>query len=422
MKINKINSLKGTLRVSSDKSISHRAIMLGSLATGTTIIKNFLKSDDCMHTIDCFRKLGVHIEFDGDLVLVKGKGLHGLSPSSSPLYVGNSGTTIRIMAGILAAQCFSTTITGDNSIKKRPMRRVIEPLTRMGAVIESDNFFSPMTIMPSGLKGITYEMPIASAQVKSAILMASLYADGQTTIIERVKSRNHSENMINYFGGDIKLVGNKIISKKVDKLEAREIDIPADISSASFFIVLSQLVERSEVILKDVLINDTRAGIIKIIKKMNGNIKILNKRVMSGEIVADLKLNSANLKGIVIQGDIIPTLIDEIPIIAVAAAFAEGTTIIKDAREARIKECDRLNAMCSELKKLGADIEEMPDGLIIKGKKALRSAILESHLDHRVAMSLAVAGFCIDGGITLKDVECIDVSYPNFSRDINGLI
>lgn len=411
--------LSGVLRVPGDKSMSHRSVMLSSLAKGTTTIKGFLMGEDCKSTIRCFRDMGVKIDVQNDLVIVHGKGLYGLSKPHKTLYVGNSGTTIRIMSGILCAQRFSTVVTGDRSIEKRPMRRIMTPLSMMGADIKgTKNGTAPLRINPAKLKGIEYNSPVASAQVKSSILMANLYTGETSTIVEPTLSRNHTELMLNHFGGNVTISGHTITSKKIDNLFANDIYIPADISSAAFFIVAASIVEGSELLLKDVSINETRAGIIKVMKQMNANIEIMNERITGGEKIADILVRYSKLKATTINGDIIPTLIDEIPIIAVAALFAEGTTIIADAAEAKVKETNRLSAVTKELNKLGATITETDDGLIIEGNTTLHGGNVESYDDHRMAMSLTIASLIAGGEVTIKNKDCVKISYPTFYDDL----
>lgn len=411
--------IKGELQVPGDKSISHRAVMLGSIANGTTVVKGFLMGDDCLNTIACFKEMGIDIEVgDDNRVIIHGKGLKGLKAPAGPLYVGNSGTTIRLLSGILAGQPFEVTITGDQSIKRRPMGRVIEPLRLMGARIsgEGGDNFAPLTIKGGKLKGITYKSPIASAQVKSAILLASLYADGQTVIEEPYKSRDHTETMINYFGGMVKVEGNKIISKPVDRIEGREIWVPGDISSAAFFIVAALILDGSELIIRNVGINPTRTGIIEVLQEMGGRIEVINKRMVCNEPVADIRVCSSPLKGTVIGGEMVPRMIDEIPVLAVAALFASGKTYINDAHELKVKESNRLTAICSELRKMGGDVREKEDGLIIYGdnKLKLEGAVVDSYNDHRIAMSLAVAALKACGKTEIIGFDCVDISFPGF--------
>ena len=418
-----IYPLRGELEIPGDKSISHRAIMFGSLAQGTTEVTHFLQGDDCLSTISCFQKLGIRIENTTDKILIHGKGLHGLSAPTNVLDCGNSGTTTRLISGILSGQNFTSTLTGDASIQKRPMKRIMEPLSRMGADITSihGNNCAPLTIKGSQLKGIHYHSPIASAQVKSAILLAGLYADGETRVTEPHVSRNHSEIMLSYFGANIKTEDTTAILLPEPILEGQKIAVPGDISSAAYFIAAGLLVPGSEILLKNVGINPTRDGILRVAKEMGGNIELLNVNTDNGEPTADLLVKFSALKGITVGGEIIPTLIDEIPIIAIMAAFARGTTIIKDAAELKVKESNRIQVMVDNLKAMGADIESTDDGMIIHGGKDLHGAIIDSHKDHRIAMSFAIASLLADGQVTILDKNCVDISFPTFYQDLNRL-
>ena len=418
-----IYPLRGELKIPGDKSISHRAIMFGSLAKGTTEVTHFLQGADCLSTISCFQKLGVEIENTPDKIIIHGKGLHGLSAPTEILDCGNSGTTTRLISGILSGQSFTSTLTGDASIQKRPMKRIMEPLGKMGANITSlhGNNCAPLTITGSKLKGIHYHSPIASAQVKSAILLAGLYAEGETKVTEPYISRNHSEIMLSYFGADIKTEDTTAILLPNPILEGQKIAVPGDISSAAYFIAAGLLVPGSEILLKNVGINPTRDGILRVAKDMGGNIELLNVNTDNGETTADVLVKFSALKGITIGGEIIPTLIDEIPIIAVMAAFAKGTTIIKDAAELKVKESNRIQVMVDNLKAMGADIESTDDGMIIHGGNDLHGAIIDSHNDHRIAMSFAIASLLADGNVTILDKNCVDISFPTFYQDLNRL-
>lgn len=423
MIINPKDHINGAITVPGDKSISHRAIMLGSIAEGKTEITGFLMGADCLSTIECFRQLGIQIEVNQNSVIVHGKGLLGLSKPANTLDVGNSGTTIRLITGILSAQPFSSTITGDSSIQKRPMLRVVTPLREMGAKIdgEENGKYCPLHIEQNALNGITYKLPVASAQVKSSILLASLYAKGSTTVIEPQASRNHTEIMLNYFGGNILQDKNKIVSSPVKKLIGQHVEVPGDISSAAYFIAAALILPNSELMIKNVGINPTRDGIITIFKQMGGNIELLNKQIKSGETVADILVRSSKLHGIEIGGEIIPKLIDEIPVIAAVSCYVEGTTIIKDAQELKVKESNRIITMVSELKKMGASIIETEDGMIIEGKSSLLGAEVESYHDHRVAMSLAIAALKAKSAATIKNSECVNISFPNFFSYLSKL-
>lgn len=420
--ITPINYINKTIKVPGDKSISHRAVMFGSLAKGDTDITGFLTGDDCMSTIACFKKLGIDIDVDGEHIIVHGKGLHGLSAPTETLDVGNSGTTIRLISGILSAQDFDCTLNGDASIQKRPMKRVITPLSQMGAEIESTNDgFAPLTIHGRKLKAMEYTMPVASAQVKSSILLASLFADGTTVINEPVASRDHTEIMLNYFGADIKNNNGRITSTPVDELYGKPVCVPGDISSAAFFMVAGLIVPDSHIIIENVGINPTRTGIIDALKAMGGNINIINERTSGGEAVADIEVKTSSLKATTLSGDIIPRMIDEIPVFAVAALHADGTTYVKDAQELKVKESNRIATMSEELGKMGAVITETDDGMIIDGQQKLHGAVTESHLDHRVAMSVAIAALTADGETTINNADCVAISFPDFYELLDSL-
>ena len=415
MLIQPISKLQGTIDIPSDKSISHRSVMFGSLAKGTTHIKNFLMGEDCLSTIDCFKKLGVQIEINGDEVTVHGKGLHGLTAPTETLYCGNSGTTVRLISGILSGQNFETTLTGDASIQKRPMKRVMTPLRAMGAHIEGkDDNFCPLHIKPHPLTGITYHSPVASAQVKSSILLAGLYADKPTSVIEPFISRDHTERMLTAFGAQIEKDENKVTIQPCKELYAADITVPGDISSAAFFMAAALITPQSELTIRNVGINPTRRGILDVFLKMGGDITCLNEKTMGGEPVCDLVVRSSKLHGITIGGEIIPTLIDEVPALAVAALFAEGTTCINDARELRVKESDRIETLHSELSKMGAQVTAKEDGLIIEGGHPLHAAVLESFHDHRIAMALTIAASQCSEASTLLNEACVNISFPNF--------
>lgn len=418
--------LKGTVELIGDKSISHRAIMFSSIAKGTTRIKNFLMGQDCLSTIDCFRKMGVNIDINDKEVIVKGVGLRGLKKPNEILNVGNSGTTIRLMMGILAGNEFESTVIGDESIGKRPMKRVTDPLRLMGCNIKGndDANFTPITIYGGNLNGIEYEMPVASAQVKSSIILASLYADSSSTIIEKSKSRNHTEIMLKSFGADIKSNDLKIDVKPVRELFSVEnINVAGDISSAAFIISAASIVEGSEVIIKNIGLNETRTGIIDVLEAMNGNFEIIDKRVESGEVVGDLIVRySDKLIGTTIDSNLIPRLIDEIPVIAILATQANGTTVIKDAKELKVKESNRIKAVVDNLKNMGAEIEELEDGMVIKGKTKLKGANIKTFNDHRIAMAFSVASLISEGKLNLDNTACIDISFPGYFDLINNLL
>ena len=422
MEIKKQTNLKGTLTVPGDKSISHRAVMFGSLARGTTRISHFLEGADCLSTISCFRKMGIEIDRNKDEILVHGRGLHGLTAPTEILDVGNSGTTTRLISGILAGQTFTSELDGDDSIRTRPMKRIMTPLTSMGVDITSrlDNGCAPLIIHGRPLHAAHYDSPVASAQVKSCVLLAGMYADGITSVTEPFLSRNHTEIMLNYFGAEITSEGTTASIKPEPVLEGRDIQVPGDISSAAYFIATGLLTPGSEILLKNVGINPTRAGILKVCMDMGADITLLNEST-EGEPTADLLIRTSSLKGTTIEGSIIPTLIDEIPMIAVMAAFAEGTTIIRDAQELKVKESDRIAVMVDNLRRMGADIEGTDDGMIIHGGRPLHGAVIDSHLDHRIAMSFAVAGTICDGTVEILNGECVNISYPEFYQDLYSL-
>ena len=416
--------LKGSFELIGDKSISHRAVMFSSISKGYNKISNFLMGEDCLSTISCFRKMGVDIQIDGKDVYVKGNGLYGLKRPKEILDVGNSGTTIRLMMGILAGNKFDATLIGDNSIAKRPMKRVTDPLRLMGCNIEGkdDANYTPIKIYGGDLKAIDYHMPVASAQVKSALILASLYANDTSFIYEKVKSRNHTEIMLKSFGADINVENLKISVNPVNELFSQDIYVPGDISSAAFIIVSALITKGSEVIIKNVGLNETRTGIIDVVKNMNGNIEIINERLVGGELVGDLLVrHTKDLCATTIDKDIIPRLIDEIPVIAVLATQAEGTTIIKDAQELKVKESNRIKSMVENLKILGADIEELEDGMIIKGKSKLNGGKIKTFKDHRIAMAFSTLNLISDEKIKLDDEDCINVSFPGYFDLIKSL-
>ncbi len=419
----KTKYLKGEIVIPGDKSISHRSVMLGALSKGTTEVTHFLNAADCNSTIRCFNNMGIEIERpENDRIIIHGKGLHGLKSPDQALDVGNSGTTIRLLSGILAAQDFNTKISGDDSICRRPMGRIIKPLSLMGADIVSkeNNDCAPLYINGSKLHGIHYESPIASAQVKSSILFAGMYADSETSVTEPYISRNHSEKMIQYFGGDITTVGTTHTLIPHPKLEGQKVVVPGDISSAAYFITAGLIVEGSEILVKNVGINPTRDGLIEVVKAMGGHIELMNF-TDEMEPCADILVKYSSLKGTTIGGSLIPRLIDEIPIIAVLACFAEGQTIIKDAQELKVKESNRIEVIVENLQRMGADITPTDDGMIINGGKPLKGAVLGSRHDHRIAMSFAIAGLASEGKTEIIGSECVNISYPDFYADLASL-
>lgn len=420
--------LKGEVTIPGDKSISHRSIMLGSIALGTTEITHFLEGADCLSTIDCFRKMGVEIERKPSSILVHGKGLRGLTAPASTLNVGNSGTTTRLISGILSGQNFATTLSGDDSLNSRPMKRIMTPLNTMGAHIRSlnDNGCAPLHIRPGALHGIHYQSPVASAQVKSAVLLAGLYADSPTSVTEPALSRNHTELMLQGFGAyvatDLHTDGTATAHVEPCKeLYGQQICVPGDISSAAYFIAAALLVPGSELLVKNVGTNFTRAGFLKVCKAMGADIETVSQTIEGGESRADLLVRYSHLKGTVIEGDIIPTLIDEIPMIAIMAAFVDGQTVIRDAAELKVKETNRIDTVTAGLKAMGADITPTDDGMIIEGTGHLNGASIQSYLDHRIAMAFSVAGLASDGETQIVDSQCVDVSYPEFYATLNSV-
>lgn len=422
-KVEKINKgLKGEIVIPADKSISHRAVMFSSLAKGTSVIENFSKGADCLSTLDVFKNLGVEAQFkDEKTLIINSTGT--LKAPKDDLYCGNSGTTMRLMSGILAGQKFDSVLTGDESLSKRPMGRVVNPLTLMGARIEGKmaggqegKLTAPLVIHGTPLHGIDYVSELSSAQVKSCVLLAGLNASGTTSFTEPFVSRNHTELMLEYLGAKISSEVNKTTIKK-SQLQARNITIAGDISSAAFFIVAGLIVPNSDIILKNIGLNPTRTGILDVVKMMGGvnAVEILDEKTVSNELVGDIRVKHAHLKGCTIEGDIIPRLIDELPVIAVLATQAEGTTIVKDAQDLRHKESDRIKAVVDELKKIGADIEETSDGFIIQGKKHLSGGVeVETYHDHRLAMSLYVAGLICEYPIFINGFEWVNTSFPEF--------
>lgn len=420
--------LRGTLTVSGDKSISHRAVMLGSLATGTTEIEGFLPGEDCLSTIRCFRSMGVQIEQNGSSVKVFGRGLRELTAPAGILDCGNSGTTTRLLSGVLAAQHFNSVLSGDASIQRRPMKRIIIPLRAMGADITSvsGNDCAPLSVHGKQLYGIHFNSPIASAQVKSAVLLAGLYASGQTTVTEPALSRDHTERMLRSFGAKV-LTGNfedrpSVTVTETQNLYGTEISVPGDISSAAFFLVGASIVPGSEVVLRNVGINPTRDGVISALRAMGAKIEVLEVRNEDSEPAADLLVRYAPLHGTEIGGALIPRLIDELPVLAAAAAVAEGRTVIRDAAELKVKESNRIRTMAEGLSRLGAKVEETEDGLIIDGGAALHGGAVESYSDHRIAMSFAILSLVTDGEVRISDPDCVNISAPTFYEDLKSLL
>ncbi|MFZ5644156.1 MAG: 3-phosphoshikimate 1-carboxyvinyltransferase [Bacillota bacterium] len=420
----KSKGLVGNTTVPGDKSISHRAVMIGSIAEGNTHIENFLTGEDCLATMNCFKAMGIEFEgpHDGFLV-VRGKGLDGLMEPEKILDAANSGTTIRLMTGILSGQPFLSMITGDDSLKKRPMGRVIEPLTLMGSNImgRKQNTLPPLAIRGGNLKPVDYTTQVASAQIKSSILFAGLFANGKTSVTEPARSRDHSERMLKYFGAEVETEGNRVTLKGLPSLKGTDIKIPGDISSAAFLMVAAALVPGSDLTIRNVGTNPTRDGIIHALKKMGANIEIIDTTVSCGEPVSDIRVRHSELKGITVEGDLIPRLIDEIPALAVAASVAEGETVVKDAAELKVKESNRISAIVEELKKFGVNIVELPDGFIVHPGNKLQGAIVDTRMDHRIAMAMSVAGLISEGETVIKGCQYVNISFPGFFDVLKSL-
>jgi 3-phosphoshikimate 1-carboxyvinyltransferase len=414
-------SLSGEIKIPGDKSISHRSVMFGSIAHGVTRVTNFLPGDDCLSTISCFRKLGVTIDERDNELIINGNGFDGLKEANEVLDVGNSGTTIRLLLGILAGRPFFSSLVGDESIGKRPMTRVTDPLAKMGAQIDGrkNGSYTPISIRGGGLNPIHYQLPVASAQVKSALILAGLQADGESTIIELAETRDHTERMIRKFGGEIRKDKKVIKVKGGQMLTAADVQVPGDISSAAFFLVAAAIVPGSEIVLKNVGLNPTRTGIIEVMNNMGADIQLINHNVDSFEPSGDILIKASNLNGTVIEGELIPKLIDEIPIIALLATQATGKTIIKDASELKVKETNRIDTVVEELRKLGASIEATDDGMIIHGNSKLSGGTVSSHGDHRIGMMLAIAALVCQGVVELENPQAIAVSYPNFFNHLD---
>ncbi|SDB91246.1 3-phosphoshikimate 1-carboxyvinyltransferase [Pelagirhabdus alkalitolerans] len=415
--------LTGELTVPGDKSISHRSIILGALANGTTTIENFLDGEDCIRTIDAFRLMGVSIDQEGKKVTIKSQGKDGLKEPLQPINLGNSGTTARLLIGLLSGLNMHTTLFGDASLTNRPMDRITDPLKEMGASIDGrqNGKYLPIAIRGQRLNNVVFEPKVKSAQVKSGVLLAGLTANGQTTVIESTKTRDHTENMLKAFGGKINVNGNEIVVDPIDSLKPTSIQVPGDISSAAFFLVAASIVPGSKLTIKDVGLNPTRTGIIDSLKKMDASISVEKTKEIGGEIVGDVTVKYSNLKGATIEGDIIPSMIDEIPILALMATQAKGKTIIKDAEELRYKETDRIMTVVDTLKALGAHVEATQDGMIIEGPTPLKEAKVSSHGDHRIGMMIAVASLIATGHVTLKDSDAINISYPGFFDHLDQL-
>src|SRR5699024_7652338 len=411
------------MTVPGDKSISHRAVMMGSMAKGKTVIDGFLPGEDCIHTIDCFKKMGVDITQHGEHVEIDGNGIEGLQEPDSVLELGNSGTTIRLLSGVLSGLSFYTSLQGDASLATRPMDRIVEPLRSMGAKIDGrqNGLYTPLSIRGGNLRAIDYESPVASAQVKSAILLAGIQATGRTSVTEPNISRDHTERMLEAFGVNVERTGNKVSVEGRQSLTATTIKVPGDISSAAFFLVAGAIIPSSNIEIKNVGVNPTRTGILDVLKKMGASLTLINQEENTFEPSADMHVEFSALQGVEIGGDVIPRLIDEIPIIALAATQAEGKTVIKDAKELKVKETNRIDTVAMELNKMGADIEPTDDGLIIHGPTKLKGTTVNSHGDHRIGMMLAIAGCLADGETMVENSEVIHISYPNFFESLLNL-
>ncbi len=410
-----VRRLAGSIRFPGDKSISHRYAMLAAIAEGRSEIHGFAESADCHSTLGCLERLGVRIEKEGDLIGIEGVGLAGLGPSSTPLDAGNSGSTMRMLAGILAGQSFRTVIGGDASLSRRPMKRVIEPLTQMGARIKSsEGGLPPLEIEGGGLKPIHYELPVASAQVKTSILFAGLFAEGLTEVVEPHQSRDHSEIALAQMGAQIERRGNTLALEGKPSLKGRELHVPGDISSAAFFLVAGLLVPGSQLTFNDVGLNPTRTAIIDFLQSIGGEVKVLKANSVNGETSGNLQVTAGPLKGGLIAPEIIPGLIDELPVLAVLGTQTQEGLVFRGAQELRVKESDRIAAVAENLRKMGAEVEEFPDGLRVPGRQRLRGAEVSSYGDHRIAMAFAVAGLIAEGATTVKDSGCVRISFPAF--------
>ena len=424
IEINKAKRFKGEFSPTPDKSISHRAVIFSSLSRGKSVIKNFLKAEDPISTVNAFRALGVDINDKGDDLTVRGNGIYGLKEPHDVIDCGNSGTTIRMLSGVLSGNPFFSVLTGDESLRGRPMARVITPLKQMGAEImaRAEDRYPPVAIKGRKLKPIQYVMPFASAQVKSAILLAGLYAEGVTEISEPARSRDHTERMLPAFGAEITVDGLCVGVKGGTELKGTDVYVPGDFSSSAFFIVGALLIKNSDITIKGVGINPARTGLLDALKEMGAGIEIYNVRTLSGEPVADIHCSGgAELKAMQITKEKIPALIDEFPILCVAATQAQGTTTIRGAEELRVKESDRIKSMVKELRKMGVELEEFEDGLSISGRSDLKGAVLESYGDHRIAMAMAIAGLIADGTTTINGVSSVNISFPGFFEIIRSL-
>jgi 3-phosphoshikimate 1-carboxyvinyltransferase len=415
--------LEGEIKVPGDKSIGHRAVIFASIARGRSRLFNLSGGEDNQRTVQAFKDMGIEVRSEGESLLVEGRGGQGLSEPRGTIDCGNSGTTMRLLCGLLAGQPFASRLDGDSSLRRRPMQRVIEPLSRMGAEISSQGGtgLAPLEIRGGKLKAIKYKMPVASAQVKSAILLAGLQAEGITILEEPQSSRDHTELMIKGFGGDVKIDCRSVSVAGGQQLGGLEVRIPGDISSAAFFLAAAATVPGSEILVRDVGVNPTRDGVIEILRRMGAKIQLLNERIETGEPVADIRVTGSRLTGVDIGPEMAARTIDEYPVLAVAAALAEGVTRISGVKELRFKESDRIASMTEGLRRLGAAVEEREDGMTIRGGQALEAASVKTYGDHRVAMALAIAGLSARGGIQLDDAKCVDISFPTFFRLLNGV-
>lgn len=422
--VKRAGPLHGQVQVSSDKSISHRAALFAALASGTSVVRNFLLAADTLSTCGCLRQLGVSIQQEGGLLQIHGHGWEQWQEPVQVLDCGNSGTTMRLLAGALAGHSFLSVLSGDHSLNRRPMKRVIEPLQKMGGnLVARKNQYAPLVVIGSSLQGIQYRQPVASAQVKSCILLAGLNARGETVIQEPEKSRDHTERMLAAMGADLQVNGLEITLKPGNILHPQEFLVPGDISSAAFFMVAATIVPGSELLIQDVGVNPTRAGIIQVLRDMGADINLERERIIGGEPVADILIKSAPLRGVHISGSIIPQLIDELPVLAVAMAAAEGTSSVADAGELRVKETDRISAICTELGKLGTDITETSDGFEVRGKPGgLQGNSVNTCGDHRIAMSLAIAGLAARGATVINGAEIVNISFPTFWDTLSALM
>ena len=416
--------VRGEIRVPGDKSISHRSIMFGSIANGITKVTGFLRGEDALATLEAFRAMGIQVDDDGETLTIHGKGLHGLSEPADVLDCGNSGTSMRLLAGLLAGQDFFSVLSGDKYLRARPMKRVVGPLSQMGAKIlgRAGGEKAPLAIQGSKLKGIEYDSPVSSAQIKSAIMLAGLYAEGETVVREPHLSRDHSERMLRHFGATIDSFPGGVRLTGGIELQGRDVAVPGDISSAAFFMVAALIVPGSELLIRGVGVNPTRTGIIDILKGMGGDLELLNPREESGEPVADIRVRHSQLKAMEISGDLVPRAIDEFPVICVAASLAQGKTVVSGAAELRVKETDRIAAMATNLRLAGVEVVETPDGMEITGQATLKGCSSDSFGDHRIAMSMLVAGLAADGETSVSDVDCIATSFPGFIELLKGVV